>query len=73
MTYSIEVLGSFPLAFLFPGASGGELENTGRPSVIAARRPYFIVYSGFLLPLVSDENKTSTGKSKIPAIVTLAN
>jgi hypothetical protein len=28
---------------------------------------------GFPLPLVTDENKTSTGESKTPAIVTLAN
>jgi hypothetical protein len=30
-------------------------------------------YSGFPLPLVTDENKTSTGESKTPAIATLAN
>jgi hypothetical protein len=30
-------------------------------------------FSGFPLPLVTDENKTSTGESKTPAIVTLAN
>jgi hypothetical protein len=30
-------------------------------------------YAGFPLPLVTDENKTSTGESKTPAIVTLAN
>jgi hypothetical protein len=28
---------------------------------------------GFPLPLITDENKTSTGESKIAAIVTLAN
>jgi hypothetical protein len=30
-------------------------------------------FSGFPLPLVTDENKTSTGESKTSAIVTLAN
>jgi hypothetical protein len=29
--------------------------------------------AGFPLPLVTDENKTSTGKSKTPANVTLVN